>query len=95
MLEGTGDVMGLFDKIMGRGKAAGGNLGDAAKQAKEKAGHVIGENQDKVDGAIDKAAGLADKATKGKFSDKIEKTSDRAKKAAADLADDGDEKPSA
>lgn len=91
--------MGLFDKLRRGGKTGANGLGEAAKQAKEKAGRAIGENQEKVDGAIDKAARMADQATKGKFSDKIDKTSDQAKKAAGKLADDGpddsDQKPPA
>ena len=43
---------------------------------------------DKIDQGIDKAAGLADKATKGKYAGKIDDAAAKAKDAADKLAEE-------
>jgi hypothetical protein len=72
--------MGILDKLKsmmgGASKAAEGTLGGVAEKASgmaEKAGEVIG-------GAVDKAADAVDGATKGKFSDQIDKVREVADK---------------
>jgi len=57
--------MGLFDRF---------------KRAKDKAGDLVDEHRDKIESGIDKAADVADDKTKGKYSDKIDKGADAARK---------------
>jgi hypothetical protein len=66
--------MSFLDKA----KAVAGEAAGKAKEAADKAKDFAGEHTDQMKGAIDKAGGLADKATKGKFSDKIEKVGGKA-----------------
>ena len=54
-------------------------------------GDKVAEHEDKIDGAIDKGAELADKATGGKFGDKIDAGADFLKDKVEDLA--GKDKP--
>lgn len=54
---------------------------DKIKDAVGKGKAAAAKNSDKISGAVDKAAGFADKKTKGKYSDKIEKGKAAAKKA--------------
>lgn len=72
--------MGFLDKIKGRS-------GDLEK-IKARATQLAQEHGDKIDQGIDKAAGLADKATKGKYSDKIDQAAVKAKESAEKLGDD-------
>ena len=72
--------MGFLDKIKGRS----GDL----EQIKARATKLAREHGDKIDQGIDKAAGLADKATKGKYSDKIDQAAVKAKESADKLGDD-------
>lgn len=51
---------------------------------------LIGKNADKVEGAIDKAADVADDKTGGKYSDKIDSGADKAKDIVDGLGDKGD-----
>lgn len=66
--------MGFLDKFKGR-----------AEDVKKKASDLAAEHEDKVDSGIDKAADLANKATKGKYDDKIESAADKAKDIVEDL----------
>ncbi len=66
--------MGFLDKALKSGR-------DAAQGAAVKAKTFAAEHTDQVKGAIDKAEGLADKATKGKYTDKIEKAGSKADEA--------------
>ena len=59
--------MGFVDKVLKTGK-------DAATKAKD----FAGEHTEQVKGAIDKVEGFADKATKGKYTQKIESVGDKA-----------------
>lgn len=68
--------MGFFDRFK---KQAG--------EVKDKAADVAASQNDKIDAGIDKAADLANKATKGKFDDKIDNAADKAKDAADKLGD--------
>lgn len=68
--------MGLLDKFKGH-----------ADELKDKATELAGEHGDKIDAGLDKAAGLANKATGGKFEDKIDAAADKAKDAADKLGD--------
>lgn len=72
--------MGFLDKLKGKS-------GDLDK-IKTKATELAKEHGDKIDQGIDKAADLADKATKGKYSDKIDQAADKAHDAADKLEDD-------
>lgn len=47
----------------------------------EKAKHLLEENQDKVEGALDKLAEVVDEQTGGKHKDQIDKGADQAKNA--------------
>jgi uncharacterized protein YjbJ (UPF0337 family) len=67
----------LFDKALKSGK-----------QAASKAKGFASDHTDQVKGAIDKAEGLADKATKGKYKDKIEKAGSKADAAVDKLKKD-------
>jgi len=49
-----------------------------AKVAAEKAKDYAADHTEQMKGAIDKAGGVADKATKGKFSGRIEKVGEKA-----------------
>jgi hypothetical protein len=47
----------------------------------DKVKDLLSKNADKVDTAIDKAGDIADQKTQGKYTDKIDKVQDAAKKA--------------
>jgi hypothetical protein len=47
----------------------------------DKVKNLLAKNADKVDTAIDKAGDIADQKTQGKYTDKIDKVQDAAKKA--------------
>lgn len=63
------------------------NAGDAAQQAKERAGQVAHDNRDKFAGVLGKLSSAIDKKTQGKYHDKLEKAQDAALKGADKLAD--------
>ena len=69
--------MGFLDKFKKHGA-----------ELKDKAADVAASQNANIDKGIDKAADLANKATKGKFDDKIDKGADAAKSAADTLAGD-------
>lgn len=60
-----------------------------APELKQRAGEMARDHGDKIDQGIDKAAGYADRATKGKYSDKIDGAAGKAKDAADRLGDEG------
>jgi len=72
--------MGFFDRFK---KQADG--------IRDKAADVAASQNDKIDAGIDKAADLANKATGGKFDDKIDSAADKAKEGVDKLADGADE----
>jgi hypothetical protein len=49
---------------------------------------LLGQHEDKVDDAIDKAADVADEKTGGEHTDKIDAAADKAKDVVEGLADD-------
>ncbi len=55
-------------------------IGDSIKGIVGKGKEQLAKNADKIEGAVDKAAGVIDEKTKGKYSDKIEKGKAAAKK---------------
>lgn len=59
-----------------------------APELKAKAAELARTQNDKIDQGIDKAAGLADKATKGKYAGKIDDAAAKAKDAADKLAEE-------
>ncbi|RLV55882.1 antitoxin [Aeromicrobium phragmitis] len=69
--------MGFLDKLTRRG------------DAKKRAGQMMQGREDDIDQAVDTVAGLADRATSGKYSSKIDEAAARLKKAAQDMDDDG------
>jgi uncharacterized protein YjbJ (UPF0337 family) len=69
--------MSFLDKALKSGK-------DAAGKAKE----FAADHTDQLKGAIDKAEGLADKATKGKYTEKIEVAGGKAEAAVEKLKKD-------
>ncbi|MCX6407700.1 MAG: antitoxin [Propionibacteriales bacterium] len=64
-----------------------------APELKAKASELARTQNAKIDQGIDKAAGLADKATKGKYTQKIDGAAGKAKDAADKLADDDGKGP--
>ncbi|MGW4896154.1 antitoxin [Kitasatospora sp. NPDC004240] len=62
------------------------NLKGKAGELKEKASELAGKHSGQIEHAVDKAGGAIDKATKGKYTEKIEHGTHRAKEAAADFA---------
>ena len=60
----------------------------------DKAKDLLAENSDTVDDVVDKIAGIVDDKTGGKHKDKVEQGAAKAKDAIAQLAGDGDAKPS-
>lgn len=58
-----------------------GFMDDALDKAKD----AVGDNADKIDGAVDKAAQLADEKTGGKFGDQIQQGADMAKEQLGNL----------
>lgn len=66
-------------------------LMDKLKKVTKQAGKAVADNEEKIDDAIDKAAGFADDKTKGKHTDKIDKAVDAAKKGVDKVAEQGDE----
>jgi len=67
--------MGFLDKLRGKGGL------------KDKAVDLAKEHDDKLDQGIDKASELADKATKGKYTDQIDSAAEKAKAAYEDPQD--------
>lgn len=63
------------------------NAGDAAQQAKEKAGQLAHDNKDKFAGMLGKLTSKIDEKTQGKYHDKLEKAQDAALKGADKLAE--------
>jgi hypothetical protein len=72
--------MGIFDKA----KDALGDVTEKAEGLRENVGHV-------VENVVDKAADAADQATKGKYSDKIDKVRELADK----IDGESDDEPTA
>jgi hypothetical protein len=68
-------------------------LKQKAPELKEKAAELAATQNEKIDQGIDKAAGLASKATKGKYDAKIDGAAGKAKDAADKLADERRNKP--
>jgi hypothetical protein len=50
---------------------------------------LVSSNQDKIHGAVDNVGSVANKTTKGKFSDQIAKAGEMAKAGVGKLASDG------
>lgn len=69
--------MGLLDKVKGLAK---GGAGDKVRKLAE-------DNADKITSAVDKATDVIDAKTKGKYTDKLDKVDDAARKA-LDKTDD-------
>ncbi|NGO09642.1 antitoxin [Streptomyces sp. HC44] len=67
--------MGLLDRLKAR-----------LAPAKGKVSHLAQQHEGKIEHGLDKAAKLADKKTKGKYSDKIQKGTGKAKGALDRLA---------
>jgi hypothetical protein len=70
--------MGFLDKLRKK-----------APELREQAANLAATHNDKIDAGIDKAADLADKATKGKYDGQIDAAADKAKDAADKLAEEG------
>lgn len=69
--------MGFLDKFKGQ-----------ADELKDKAVDLAKNNSDKIDAGLDKAADLANKATKGKYEGQIDSAAEKAKDAADKLGGD-------
>ena len=79
--------MSFVSKLLGRGKKAAEDIGDKAQDAKERAGEAVQGCEDDIHGAVDKVRDLADRATGGKFTGKIDEAAERLKQAADDMAE--------
>ncbi|MEV4559755.1 antitoxin [Kitasatospora sp. NPDC049285] len=69
------------------------NLKGKAEELKEKASELAGKHGEKIDTMVDKAGDTIDRATKHKYSEKIESGTAKAKHARDDFASkpkDGD-----
>ncbi|MBM7516337.1 antitoxin [Nocardioides nitrophenolicus] len=73
--------MGFLDKLKG-----------AKDTVTEKVGEAVDKHGDKIESGLDKAAGFVDDKTGGKYHDKIENATGKAKDALGKL-DDGDDTP--
>lgn len=80
----TGDeAMGLMDNLKGKAEELAGEL-------KEKASHLAGQHNEKIDEFVDKAGDALDKATKGKYSEKIATGTEKTKGAVDGFAEKPD-----
>jgi hypothetical protein len=70
--------MGFLDKLRKR-----------TPELREQAANLAATHNDKIDAGIDKAADLADQATKGKYDGQIDSAADKIKDAADKLAEEG------
>ena len=59
---------------------------DLATDIKEKVSTYVEENEEKIKGAVEKTGEFSDDKTKGRFTDKIDKAQDAAKKAVDKVA---------
>jgi len=64
-----------------------------APELRDRAADLAASQNAKIDQGIDKAAGLASKATKGKYDAKIDGAAGKAKDAADKLAEEGKRPP--
>jgi hypothetical protein len=64
-------------------------FGEKLSQLAHQLQRLLSSNQDKIHSAVDSVGSVADKTTKGKFSDKITKAGDIAKAGVGKLASDG------
>jgi hypothetical protein len=69
------------------------NLKKKAPELKEKAADLAASKNEQIDQGIQKAAGMASKATKGKYDDKIDSAALKAQEAADKLAEESRKKP--
>lgn len=72
--------MGFLDRLKG-----------AKDTVADKVGEAVDKHGDKIESGLDKAAGFVDDKTGGKYRDKIENATDKAKDALGKL--DGDDTP--
>lgn len=80
--------MGFLDKLTGKGKEASQSAQAKAGELKDKVGDLAADHNEDIDKAVDKVADLADKVTKGKFTDKIDEAAAKLKDAADKIDDD-------
>jgi hypothetical protein len=59
---------------------------ELATDVKDKVTDLVGENEDKITGAIDKAGEFVDDKTKHKYTDKIDRAQEAAKHAVSKVA---------
>lgn len=62
---------------------------DLAFEIKDKVTTYVGENEEKIHGAVEKTGEFIDDKTKGKFSEKIDKAQDAAKNAVTKIGSAG------
>jgi uncharacterized protein YjbJ (UPF0337 family) len=74
--------------FLNKAKDAAQEAAAKAKEAAEKAKEFASDHTEQMKGAIDKAGGVADKATKGKFKTRIEKVGEKAGQAVDKLKKD-------
>ncbi|BFV57008.1 hypothetical protein KCMC57_up21120 [Kitasatospora sp. CMC57] len=67
--------MGLMDNLRGK-----------AEELKDKASELAGKHNETIDHMVEKTGSVVDKATKGKYSDKIETGTSKAKGAVDQFA---------
>jgi hypothetical protein len=64
---------------------------ELATDVKDRVTDLVGENEEKITGAIDKAGEFVDDKTKGKYTEKIDRAQEAAKSAVSKVA--GSDKP--
>ncbi len=64
-------------------------FGEKLSQLAHQLQRLVSGNQDKIHGAVDTVGSVANKTTKGKFSDKIAKAGEMAKAGVVKLGSDG------
>ncbi|MBK5224470.1 MAG: antitoxin [Acidimicrobiia bacterium] len=60
---------------------------DKLRKTTDKAVDAVADNEEKIDAAIDKAVNFADDKTRGKYSDKIDKAANAARKGVDKVAE--------
>ena len=70
--------MGILDKAKDRAKDAMGKAQELAGEARDKAHELAEEHAGQLKAGIDKTEALANKATKGKYAEKIEAIGEKA-----------------
>jgi len=64
-------------------------LGERLKELLQQLQRLVSSNRDKIHGAVDTVGNVADKTTRGKYSDQIAKAGEKAKEGVGKIGGDG------